>query len=48
MGEVERGTHEQFNPFSEFRLCSPCLDRIDWNPITSPNKDPLVVDLEIE
>jgi len=44
----ERGTHEQFDPFPELCLSAPCLDCIDGNPITSPDEDPLVVDLEVK
>ena len=47
-GLGERGTYEQFNPLPELGLSSSCLNRIDWDPITSSNKDPLVIDLEIE
>jgi len=47
-GLGERGTYKQLNPLPKLGLSSPCLNRIDWDPITSPDKDPLVVDLEIK
>lgn len=47
-GWSQRGTHEQFYPLPELRLGTPCLDCIDRDPVTSPNKDPLVVDLEVK
>ena len=43
-----KNTHEHLNPFPELGFGTSSLDRIDWNPITSPDKDSLVVDLEVE
>ena len=47
-GWGQQGTHEQFDPFPELCFSTPCLDSIDGDPITSPNKDPLVVDPEVK